>query len=113
MYVVAAVVVVLLLCLVMRHRSVRVYRFKRDWCHYCQKSQSEWNKFERSCWFSDVKAIEIDLENCSLADKRLAESFLVTSVPNVTAVFDSGLTVTHSGSRTSDAYHKWLESQPR
>lgn len=109
--VLALVVAFIIMYLCFRHRSIRVYRFKRDWCHFCKKSQSEWNRFEVSCWLSRIKTIEIDLESCSASDKKLAERFGVTSVPHTIAVFDSGHTSTHSGIRTSEGYHQWVNAQ--
>ena len=91
--------------------STKVYRFHRPGCGFCKSSQAEWDRFKRSCRFRMIRPIDVNMDNASAAEHKLAENFMVKGVPNVTAVYDSGLRITHSGSRTADAYHKWIESK--
>ena len=89
--------------------SVKVYRFHRPGCGYCKRSQGEWDKFKSNCRFRMIQPIDINMDEATPAEKKLAENFMVKGVPNVTAVYEDGLRFTHSGSRTADAYQKWVE----
>lgn len=88
--------------------NVKVYRFYRPSCPYCVNSQDEWDKFKRKCMFSMVKPVDVNMNEATDAQKKLAENFMVKSVPHVVAVYDDGLRFTYDGSRTADAYMNWV-----
>jgi hypothetical protein len=101
----------MILWLVMRLCSVKVYRFHRPNCGYCKSSQVEWDRFKSSCVFKMIRPIDINMDTASAEQIKLADNFSVSGVPNVVAVYDDGFRIKHTGSRTSADYHEWLENK--
>jgi len=91
-------------------KNVVVYRFQRPSCPYCVSSQPEWNKFKRQCFFSRIKPIEINMNNASNHEKKIADNLMVKTVPHMSCVYKDGRIFKHSGERTADNYMKWVKS---
>jgi hypothetical protein len=113
----AVIVVLWLIMMWSEAYSVKVYRFYRPWCGWCKKSQAEWDRFKRKCWFRMIQPVDVNLEeeNPGLAKKlgrsqaEFAKKLGVTSVPNVTAVYPDGTARKFEGDRVAESYMAWLE----
>lgn len=102
--------ILIILWLMVSLYSIKVYRFYRPGCRYCQESQNEWDMFKNSCTFSIIKPIDINMDTASHTEKKLMSNFNVSSVPNVVAVYNNGMRFVHSGERSSKAYKKWVNN---
>lgn len=104
------VAVLLLIWMWCQMSSVRVYRFYRPGCPWCVKSKDEWDKFKRQNILTGVKCVDVNLDNKESDSKvkKLADTFVVSKVPTVMAVYDDGLITKHDGDRTAEGYKRWL-----
>ena len=97
-----AEVVVLILLLLVKSRSTKVYRFYRPTCPYCVNTQDEWNRFKRLCTYKLITPIDINMDNASEHEMRLADNFGVEGVPYIVKVLPNGYRTVHNGERSAE-----------
>ena len=102
------ILILLLAWLFIDINSVRVYRFYKPGCHYCQISQGEWDKFRSRCMFRMVKCISINMDNASDNEKALADNCDVKTVPTVIKIDTDGKRSKYEGERSADNYMQWV-----
>lgn len=105
--VIAVLVILVLVLFTSMHRTL-VYRFYRPTCGYCVSSQADWDSFKRSNMLSMVSCKEINMDDASESDRKLADNFGVSGVPAVFAVKSDGRRFKHEGERTVEGYNLWL-----
>jgi len=88
--------------------KLKVYRFYKPSCYYCQISNKEWQKFKRSNQWSKVNIIDINIDNPKY--KQLVKKFSVHAVPTVIAINSKGVRWIYTGDRTAISYKKWVKS---
>ena len=90
--------------------SVKIYRFYRPGCGWCQRSQAGWNGFQRGCFMSKYRTKEINMDRLSPQEEALARNFEVKTVPHVVAVLPDGRRYAHKDSdRSKEAYRAWVK----
>jgi glutaredoxin len=102
-------VILLVIYLLMRVFSTKVYRFYRPTCGYCKISQSEWDAFKKAMTYRMVSCHDVNLDNDSQYNKHLAQKYAVSGVPTVIAVTALGNSVLYTGERTMSAMNNWVD----
>jgi glutaredoxin len=104
-----AALLVLVLLLVVKLNSVKVYRFYRPSCPHCVSSQKAWDKFKQACLFKLITPVDVNMDSATDREMKLAENFGVESVPSVFKVCLDGYREKHEGDRTLDGYLNFAE----
>ena len=101
-------VILLVIYLLVRVFSTKVYRFYRPTCGYCKISQPEWDAFKRAMVYRMVSCHDINLDDNNQYNKQLAQKYAVSGVPTVIAVTASGNSILYAGERTMHAMKEWI-----
>lgn len=96
--------IILVLLLVVKLNSVKMYRFFRPTCPHCVNSQEAWDEFKRVCWFKLITPVDVNMDSATAREMELAENFGVEGVPSVIKVSPDGHREKYDGDRTSESY---------
>lgn len=97
-----AICIVVIIILVYYRYTVKVYRFYRPSCGYCQAMKDDWTLFKKNMWFRPVRVIDIDTTESGPWESLMQDNYHVKTVPHIVLVYPDGIRVKYDGTRSAE-----------